>query len=248
MRDKILLSFLVLVVIVAAGVYLGAQSPALASSSAANDQPQVRTITVNGSGKVTLSPNMANISIGVQTENENASKAVSANNTQAQKVITALKNAGIPAEKIRTTDFSIYPRQEYNQDGEVERTTYVVNNTVYITVNDLTKVGGILDTAVQAGANNISGIQFDVTDRSEANKQALQAAVQNAHSRAEIIAEAAEVGLGAVQSIQSFISGGEAVMYRNVMAQPAAPAEVPISPGQMDITVEVTVVYEIAPK
>jgi uncharacterized protein YggE len=248
MRDKILLSFLVLIVIVAAGVYLGTQSPALASSSAANDQPQVRTITVNGSGKVTLSPDMANISIGVQTENENASKAVSTNNTQAQKVITALKNAGIPAEKIRTTDFSIYPRQEYDQNGEVVRTTYVVNNTVYITVNDLTKVGGILDTAVQAGANNISGIQFDVTDRSEANKQALQAAVQNAHSRAVIIAEAADVGLGAVQSIQTSISGGETAIYRNVMAQPAAPAEVPISPGQMDITVEITVVYEIAPK
>ncbi len=206
-------------------------------------QPVQRTITVTGTGMVTLTPDIAYIYIGVQTQNTSASEAVSANNTQAQAVITAIKGFGIADKDIKTTNFSISPQQEYDTSGKPTGLTYVVQNTVYVTVRDLTKLGDLLDATVQAGANNINSIQFDVADKTDALAQARQAAVAEAHKQAEELTTATGVQLGDVQTISYYDSTPPlAVQYsRADLAAPAANA--PISSGSLQISTTVTIVY-----
>lgn len=213
------------------------------ASPSSESQPE-RTLTVTGNGKVFLTPDIANVSIGVHTEGTDAAEAVSTNNAQTQQVIEELKGMAVEAKDIQTTNFSIYPRQEYDNNGNLTGITYVVDNTVYVTVRDLSKIGDLLNTVVQSGANSISGIQFDVADRVKALSSARKAAVDNARAQAEELAQAAGVQLGPVQSIA--ISSSTPIplaQSREALAAPAA--EVPISPGQLSISVDVTVVYEI---
>jgi len=248
MRTKtyLIVSFLVL-----AALLTGCAGAAFAQSetpAAQGDEAKVtRTVTVTGSGKVYLTPDIAYITIGVHTEGENAAEAVASNNAQAQKVIDALKAQGIAEKDIQTTNFSIYPQQEYDTEGKpTGKIKYIVDNSVFVTVRDITNVGDVLDAAVQAGANTISGIQFDVEDKTAALSEARKAAVADAGVKAEELASAAGVSLGDVQTISEYTSGGPQPMYDMRAAAPMAEAaSVPIQTGQMLLTVEVNMVYEI---
>ena len=114
-------------------------------------------------------------------------------------------------------------------------------------IRDLENIGSVLDAAVQAGANNIFGIQFDVEDREAAQQQAMTAAMANAQARAEVLAEAAGVEIGDILSLQTYLGSSSPIPYGgayDMMAEQAAMA-VPVSPGQMQIMVDVSVVYEI---
>ncbi|MBK9924383.1 MAG: SIMPL domain-containing protein [Anaerolineales bacterium] len=211
-------------------------------------QPPLRTINVTGNGSVDLVPDIAYIYVGVHTEKPSAAEAVAENNTQTQKMIQALKDFGIDAKDIRTTNFSIYPQDKYDpQTGTpTGEKTYMVDNTVYVTVRDLGKLGDLLDTVVAAGANTVNSIQFDVADKSDALKKARADAVKDASTQAQELADAANVKLGEVQSVGFYDSqpypvyagkggGGGAVMD----------AAVPIQPGQLTFNVTVSMTYEI---
>ena len=203
-----------------------------------------RTITVNGSGTAVMTPDIAYINIGVRTENADAAEAVSENNTLSQAVIDALLGIGIAERDIRTTNFSIFPQQNTTPEGQLQELRYVVDNTVYVTVRDLDVIGEALNTAVEAGANSIYGIQFDVADKTAALSAARAEAVNNARTIAEELAQAAGVELGAVQTInQNFSPGPSPVMFERAMADAAA--SVPISAGDMQLSVEVNVVFAI---
>lgn len=205
-----------------------------------------RTITVTGSGKTSLTPDIAYISIGVHTENKDAAEAVAANNSQTQKVLEALKSFNIDPKDIQTTNFSIYPRQDYDQEGKPTGITFVVDNTVYVTLRDIEKIGDLLDAAVKAGANSISGIQFDVENKTEALSAAREAAVADAQAQAEELAQAAGVELGPVQSINSYSNYPVPIEQpRAAVMMDSAAASVPISPGQMTVTVDVNMVFLI---
>jgi hypothetical protein len=237
MKTKIVLLTFVLIL----GTVLSACGPA---SIAVQNQPPQRTITVTGTGKVTLTPDIAYISIGVHTENANATDAVSGNNTQAQAVITAIKGFGVAAKDIQTTNFSINPQQQTDANGKVTGITYMVDNTVYVTVRDLTKLGDLLDSTVNAGANNINSIQFDVADKTAALSQARLAAVADAKMQADELTKATGVALDVVQSISYMdTTAPVTVQYDRVaMAAPAA-ASVPVQAGSMQIYTTVTIVY-----
>jgi uncharacterized protein YggE len=225
-------------------IVLSACGVAAAQTSSASDTPSIRTLSVTGSGQVFLSPDIADISVGVHTEGKDAAKAVADNNSQTQKVIQMIKDMGVADKDIQTTNFSIYPRQEYDDQGRVTGITYVVENTVRITVRDLDKIGELLNAVVESGANNIFGIQFDVEDRVTALASARQAAVQNAQTIAEELAQAAGVKLGPVQSIT--VQGSSPIpVVQERAAMAAEQAAVPVSPGQLSLTVDVSVVYEI---
>jgi uncharacterized protein YggE len=211
-----------------------------------NQEP--RTLSINGNGTISIEPDMATINIGVQTENENAQEAVGSNNQQSQALISALTGAGVAENDIQTSDFSIYPRQEYDTQGQPTGiTTYVVSNTVSVTVRDLENIGSVLDAAVQAGANNIYGIQFDIEDREAAQQQAMSAAMENAQARAEVLAEAAGVEIGDILSLQTYLGSSSPIPYARSydMAVQESAMAVPVSPGEMQIMVDVSVVYEI---
>jgi len=206
----------------------------------------LRTISVNGSGVATLTPDIAYVSIGVRTENEDAARAVAENNTLSKQVSDTIKDTGVDEQDIQTTNFSIHPEQEYGPDGKpTGEIMYVVNNTVYVTVRDLAIIGDLLNSVVAAGANTIHGIQFDVDDKNAALSAARQSAVENAEEVAEELAEAAGVTLGDVQSITTFRSDVPAPIYVERAAAPMLAESVPVSPGQMNITVQVSVVYQI---
>lgn len=233
-------------VILLVAVALSACGPA---TIVANPAPPQRTMNVNGVGMVMLKPDIAYINIGVHSDMPTASEAVTANNDQTQQVVDALKKFGVDAKDIRTTNFSIYPNTQYDQQtGKQTSTTYVVDNTVYVTVHKLDTLGDLLDATVKAGANSINSIQFDVQDKSAAIKQARDEAVKDARAQAQELATASGVSLGDLQNVSFYDSvpspitdaygkgggGGNAV---------AAP--VPVSAGQLTITVTVNMVYEI---
>jgi len=208
----------------------------------------IRMLNVTGSGQAILTPDVAYIYVGVHTEKPTASEAMTENNDQTQKVIQALRDFGIGAKDIRTTNFSIWPMDKYDPTTGLPsgQKTYAVDNTVYVTVRNLDKLGDLLDTVVSAGANTVNSVQFDVADKSEALKQARADAVKDAKEQAESLAGAAGMTLGDIQSIGFFDSqpypmfegkggGGNAV----------AEAAVPIQPGQLTFTVTVNISYAI---
>jgi uncharacterized protein YggE len=244
MRTKLfgLLVIASLVLTGCAGAAL-AQSPTPAAPSGIP-----RTLSVNGSGKAFLEPDIAYIYIGVHTEGKDAAEAVAANNTQSQQLISALRDFGIAANDIQTTNFSIWPQQQYSPEGTVTGSTYVVDNTVYVTLRDLETIGDLLDTAIANGANTINGIQFDVADRTEALSDARVDAINQANAQADELAQAAGVQLGQIHSISTYGANYPGPIYADRgMGGGAAEqaASVPVSPGQLVIQVDVTVVYEI---
>ena len=208
--------------------------------------PPVRSVSVSGAGSANLVPDIAYIYVGVHTEKPSAAEAVDENNAQTQKMIQALKDFGIAAKDIRTTNFSIWPQDKYDPmtGTPTGQKTYVVDNTVYVTVRDLGKLGELLDTVVAAGANTVNSIQFDVADKSKALKQARAEAVKNAAEQAKELADAAGVKLGEVQTISYYDSAPYPVFDGKGGGGGAAmEAAVPIQPGQLTFTVTVTVTY-----
>jgi len=215
----------------------------------ANPAPPQRSLNVTGMGQVYLTPDIAYIYIGVHTERPTAAESVSANEAQTQNVINALKAAGVDAKDIRTTNFSIWPNTQYDpQTGQQIGTTYAVDNTVYVTVRKLETLGDLLDSTVQAGANSINSIQFDVADKTQALKDARTAAVKNAQEQAQELADAAGVQLGEVQSIGYFDNGPQPYLDaygKGGGGGAAEAASVPIQPGQLTLTATVSMSYEI---
>jgi len=213
-----------------------------------SSQPETpSTLSVNGSAQVSLSPDIAYISIGVHTENADANAAVTGNASQAQKGVDAMKALGIEVKDIRTSNFSISPQQQYDENGKLTGVIFIVDNTVYVTMRDLTKIGDVLGAAVSAGANSIYGITFDVADKTVALASGRKTAVENARKQAEELAEAAGVELGAVQNLNYYNTypvmidgkGGGAMM------DSAAVSSVPVTPGQLSFMVDVNIVYLI---
>ena len=232
--------FIFLISILVLGSLLSACGP---STITVQPQPPERTITVSGTGKVTLTPDIAYISIGVNTQNPSAKDAVAENNTQSQAVITTIKGFGVADKDIQTTNFSIYPQQQFDANGKQTGIIYVVNNVVYVTIRDLSKLGDLLDSTVSSGANNINSIQFDVADKTGALSQARQAAVADARKQADELTKATNVGLGVVQSI-SYYDSTAPITVQYAKADMAAPAaSVPVQAGSMQISTTVTIVY-----
>jgi len=211
-------------------------------------QPVVRTLSVTGTGQASLVPDIAYIYLGVHTELPTAADAMSENNAQTQKMIDALTKFGIDKKDIRTTNFSIWPQDKYDpQTGlPTGQKTYSVDNTVYVTVRDLKKLGDLLDTVVAAGANTVNSIQFDVADKEEAIKSARTEAVKDAGIQAQDLASTAGVNLGEVQSI-SFYDNQPTPLFegKGGGGGVAQAASVPIQPGQLTITVTVNMTYAI---
>ncbi len=212
MRNKTMFLMLVLLLssalLSACGTSLAAQ-PVLAQGT----EPAKRTINVTGTGKVTLTPDIAYVSIGVHTEGADAAEAVAANTSQSQKVVDALKTFKIDPKDIQTTNFSIYPQQQYDNEGKLQGINYVVDNTVYVTLRDIDQLGELLDAVVKAG------IQFDQQHPVRCRRpraalsEARQLAVENAQKQAEELASAAGVTLGQVLTINSSSASAPIPMY-----------------------------------
>jgi uncharacterized protein YggE len=153
----------------------------------------------------------------------------------------------VDAKDIQTNAFNVYPQQQFGPQGEVLKTTYAVDNTVFVTVRDLSKLGQILDVVVQNGANAINGITFDVLDKTKALSQVRQLAVTDARQQAQQLADAAGVKLGNLISLNVYQSNGPVPVFggKGGIAANAAGAPVSVSAGQMVLSMDAALAYEI---
>jgi hypothetical protein len=241
-----IVSGLLLAVILFSALSGGTGLPAARAQVPATEIP--RTLNVTGNGKAFLTPDIVYINIGVHTENANAALAVDTNSTKSQKVADAIKKFKVDAKDIQTTNFSIFPQQQYDPNGKLTGIIYMVDNTVFVTLRDIAKVGDVIGAAVEAGANSINSIQYDAEDRSPSVSEARKAAVADALAQARELASAAGVTLGDIQTINSYGSSMPMSIYDAKGyggGGMAASANVPVSPGQLVLSIDVNIVFEI---
>ncbi|HUJ91906.1 MAG TPA: SIMPL domain-containing protein [Gaiellaceae bacterium] len=230
-------TFLLAGLLLAAAAIAGVAQPRLGHSATAPASAD-RTITVTGSGSVTAVPDRASFSFSVDTRGATASAALSSNADEAQAVVGALKNAGVAAADLQTTEVSLDPQT--SQDG-TKIIGYAASSSVSVTV-PIGQAGAIVDAAVKAGADGVSGPSLDVSDQDALYAQALKNAVANAQSKAMALADASGLQLGAVQTVVEG-SAPSPVVFGATAKAPDASGSVPIEPGSQEIDATVTVTY-----
>lgn len=236
-----------LLVVALGALVLSQTACGAATAQEATTDGELRTITVSGSGTVSAVPDEVVLRLGVETMEETASEALSENNQQMEAVIAALRDAGIPSEGIRTQTVQLRaryetPPRETGPAEERELIGYVATNVVEARSDDLDVVGELLDTAVQAGANRIEGIRFEVSDPGEFLDQAREAAWQDAQDKADQLASLAGEELGDVLSIDESTTVPRPVGLGGAVEREAA---VPIEPGAEDIQVNLQVTWSL---
>ncbi len=223
----------------------------LPGSLVAADQETAKgKLSVSGQGRASAKPDMAYITVGVQTEAKTARETQSENNEQIEKVIAALKGTGIGEDDIRTVNYDLSPRYDYldlkNGRGKQVLAGYTAVHQVRVTVRDLKAVGKALDSVVNAGANLTGGVVFTLSEAKmeAAYAEALESALKNARGKAEVLAKGLGLILGKPQEVNE--SGGNPVpVYERDYAGAAMKAgAVPISAGQLEVTATVNLRYE----
>ena len=232
---------LILAGLMLVGLLAACATPAAPS---VNNTP-TRSMNVSGTGEVSLVPDIASINVGVHTEADLVADALSNNTAQANAIAEALQSLGVEEKDVQTSNFNVYPSSRYDpMTGQVTGTYFVVDNTVTVIVRDLSTLGEVLSAVVNAGANNINGISFDVEDRDAAVTQARELAIKNAKDKAQEIADAAGVELGDLQSINVY-GGTNYITYYDSKGGAYADSSVPVSAGTLTITMECNLSYEI---
>lgn len=240
-RQQWALRFLALAIL--AGV-AGLAAPGLAQTAA--DVPVLR---VTGEGRVEVAPDMAVITLGVQSRAKTARAALSENSERVAAVLDSLRAAGLAARDLQTSGLSLGPEWESYRIGNQNTPRvigFLASNMVTVRVRDLPALGGILDRIVDDGANSFNGLQFSVSNLDDVQDTARRAAVQDARRKAELYAGAAGVTLGPIQSLTEGGTGGPP---RPMMAREMAmsDASVPVAEGEITISATVEIIYSLSP-
>ena len=243
MKKSVQVGTILVACMFAAGLLAPAISPGLAlQEEVAEDSPR-RTVNVSGTGQISAQPDVAVVTLGVQTEAEEAATALTENSQQMQALMDVLKDADIATEDIQTQVVRLYPRyeQQPGEEGQRELVGYTASNVVEVRLRDLEAVGNVLDAAVQAGGNRIEGIHFEVSDPAAYLDQARDAAWNDAQHKAEQLADLAGVELGEVLAISESGRVPQPRVEQAVMAEAAA--AVPIEPGSQTVEVDLQVTW-----
>lgn len=242
--------FSIVLVALLIGTLIGLPSTATVSAQEGTTDTTSRTVSVSGSGQVNAEPDTAYVTLGVDTQAEEAAAALAQNSEQMQSLVDALKQAGIAAEDIQTQYVRLQPR--YSQpdtqgpsasNQEPTLIGYQASNAVEVRVQDLNTLGDLLDTAVQAGSNRIQGIRFEVSDPATFLDQAREMAWNDAMHKAEQLATLAGAELGDAVTINE-TSASPRPVVREEFARAQA-AAVPIEPGTQSIQVDVQVTWQL---
>jgi uncharacterized protein YggE len=213
---------------------------ALAFASA---QAVEKTVTVTGEATLGIAPDTAVIRIGVTSQEKTAREAGESNAKQMTSVLAAIKASGIAERDIQTSRLSLQPQYDPNKGGTARLTGFQATNQVTIKIRDIENLPAVLDRAIAAGANEMSGIEFVVSEQSKLLDQAREDAVADARRKAELFARAAGVKLGNVISISE--EGPAPPQPRPMQAMRAG--AVPVAPGEQTLRAIVTVSYELTP-
>jgi uncharacterized protein YggE len=221
---------------------------AFAQTAPPREPAPVDTVSVTGNARVTTTPDRFSFNVSVQTISPTVEEAVNENNAKVAAVIAALKNAGAKADEIQTSNFSIFPQQDYSQQqqGKLPRLIgYQVSNSITVTKKEIASAGKLLQAAIGAGVNQSSGLSFSVSDPSRGRDEGLRAAFADARAKASLLAQAAGRTLGPAIAIteggasnpqpRPFVGG-------RVMAAQVT-SEVPVESGSEDLPFTVSVVF-----
>lgn len=220
----------------------------LVLAGAATAQERIPTLSLTGDGIVNAKPDLAIVQVGVEVTAKTAKDAIAQNSKQLAAALDAAKAAGIEARDLQTAGISLNPDSvRPDRTQPVRIVGYQALNAVTIRVRDLGKLGGLLDQLVVAGANDIQGIRFSIADRTPLIEQARQAAIKDVLRKAEVYAEAANVRIVRILSMneQSFDTPPAPLAMQR--AQAARP-DVPVEAGELAFRVRVNASFEIAPK
>lgn len=199
-----------------------------------------RVITVTGTGQVKVKPSAMQLQIEVQTQGQNVQEPQQKNAATMKQVIQSITALGIPSEQIQTAAYTITPLYHF-EDGQQIFTGYEVTNAITVNVSDPERVGFIIDTAVENGANRISNIQFKV-DRADAYyQQALSLALHNAQAKAKTIAETMHLPLQLLPTEIVEEQVNTPILYRSMAVSSDM---TPIEQGQIDINASVRVNFQ----
>ena len=220
---------------------------AVAAVTRAGDAPAAENepgngITVQGSGSVTAVPDRAQLTFGVETQAATAKAALAANSAEMRKVIAALEAAG--GTDVQTQTVSLYPRYG-ESDGAAQAAvlSYVAHNSVSVMIRSLDKAGALIDVAVEAGANQVSGPDLSRGDQDELYRRALADAVDDARASAQALAAASNLTLGRITAI---VEGGSAPSPAYDAMKAAADGGTPIEPGEQQLVASVTITFAVS--
>jgi len=207
-------------------------------------QTAPRTLTMNGQGEVRAVPDSVTLSAGVTSQAPSAAAALAANSTRMQSVFAALKKLGVADKDMQTSNFSISPQMSDASNQPAHVTGYQVNNEVTVRLDDVNKLGAVLDALVVAGANRMNGVDFAIKATAPLLTEARGRAVVDAKSKAETYAQAAGVSLGQILSISESENSGPRPVYDPMPMLRAAKA-VPVAGGEESVNAQVSIVWEI---
>ena len=213
-----------------------------------------RSITVVGEGKASVSPDVAEANVGVEVLAPTVKEAAAEAKERMTAIMATLQKAGIAEKDIQTSSYSIYFERYSEMMAAVEEKpseiegNYRVSNMVQVKIRDLDKIGTVLDEVVEAGANNVYGVSFTVDDPSEVRSEARSKAIADARAKAQELADLNGVSLGEILQISEVIGG---LFSTGGIAAPVAMeyrgGGGPISPGELEFSVQIQVTYAIAP-
>jgi len=229
---------------VAVGLACAACAPAL------GQQPPVSSIRVTGDARVTARPDRVQIDLGVTTRAATSQEAASHNARQVEAVLAAVRNAAGSAAVVKTISYSLNPHYRFHPSGgEPTIEGYSAQNVVQVTLDDLARIGSVIDAATGAGANHVQGIQFTLRDQDAVRAEALREAVTRARAQADLLAAA--LGLKVVRVLTVEETSPRVVPVRVFAGVPrAAAAEAaptPVEAGTLDVTADVTLSVEVSP-
>jgi uncharacterized protein YggE len=234
---------LMLIAVIALSSAPKAESQDLPSSPSQNVP---RTITVVGTGRVNIVPDVAQVNVGAEARADTVSEAKAVVDDQMVAIHAAFKEMGIDEKNIQTSHYSIRYERELmpvTTEGPAleNEAGYRVSNILSVTVRDVERAGDVVDAAVEAGANQVYGVTFTADDESSWQGQAREAAMSDARARAQELAGLAGVELGAVQSVSEVIGGWPAAMA----VAPESAMGGGFAPGELEMSTRVQVTFAI---
>lgn len=222
---------------------------AQAAPPAADTMFRATTLNLSAYGETKVAPDMATITLGVMTEGKTAAEAMQANATRMNAVVASLRKAGIPDKDIQTSNLNLNPQYRYQENQPPVLVGYQASNNVTVTVNDLKRLGPAVDATVNAGANQVHGISFGLSDPTAAENAAREAAVKALAAKADLYAKATGYRISRLVSLSE--GGGYAPQPPMPMVAYAAKREMAdagtsISAGEMRVRIDISGLYELA--
>lgn len=203
------------------------------------------TFNVTGEGKVAVKPDVAMVNVGVEANGSSVKTVQDQINLVTNRVSEAIKKLGVSADDIKTTNYSVYPNYDYTS-GSQRISSYRASSNLQIKVRDIDKVNSVVDAATVNGANQVFGINFEVDDKQKAEDEARQEAVDEARRKAESAAKIAGFKLGKIVNYsESLGSGFPRPVPLSAGATMEKDTKTQIEPGSSEITVTVTLSYEV---